>query len=229
MIRAHPRGLEGKLRSVFAVQYFPKDRALNRRKNFCFVTFATQQVPCPAYTLCLSQRCMYMGCMQSLPVLSLTLTPVQAAEKAAAQSNREISGYRIESISITHERQEHYVRKQSGLPTGLTSAGMPQEADLEYVEDPSGQWAAAAGARSFAPESFAPYGGGLGGLVRYPHMVCACSAACDASLSPNQCTHPAGGPVAVSTVPCARLAGCSIAAGCAWCGRRLAPDGAEGE
>ena len=24
--------------------YFPKDRALNRRKNFCFVTFATQQV-----------------------------------------------------------------------------------------------------------------------------------------------------------------------------------------
>lgn len=29
--------------------YFPKDRATNRRKNFCFVTFATQQVssrPC---------------------------------------------------------------------------------------------------------------------------------------------------------------------------------------
>ena len=24
--------------------YFPKDRATNRRKNFCFVTFATQQV-----------------------------------------------------------------------------------------------------------------------------------------------------------------------------------------
>ena len=24
--------------------YFPKDRYLNRRKNFCFVTFATQQV-----------------------------------------------------------------------------------------------------------------------------------------------------------------------------------------
>ena len=23
--------------------YFPKDRATNRRKNFCFVTFATQQ------------------------------------------------------------------------------------------------------------------------------------------------------------------------------------------
>ncbi|KAK9905754.1 hypothetical protein WJX75_005750 [Coccomyxa subellipsoidea] len=56
--------------------YFPKDRALNRRKNFCFVTFATQQ----------------------------------AAEKAAAQSNREISGYRIESISLTQERHTHYVR-----------------------------------------------------------------------------------------------------------------------
>ena len=24
--------------------YFPKDKYLNRRKNFCFVTFATQQV-----------------------------------------------------------------------------------------------------------------------------------------------------------------------------------------
>ena len=40
----------------------------------------------------------------------------QAAEKAAAQSNREISGYRIESISLTHERQEHYLRKHVGLP-----------------------------------------------------------------------------------------------------------------
>lgn len=39
----------------------------------------------------------------------------QAAEKAAAQSNREISGYRIESISLTHERQEHYLRKHVGL------------------------------------------------------------------------------------------------------------------
>lgn len=29
-------------------QYFPKDRFLNRRKNFCFVTFATQQVRTPS-------------------------------------------------------------------------------------------------------------------------------------------------------------------------------------
>ena len=102
----------------------------------------------------------------------------QAAEKAAAQSNREISGYRIESISITHERQEHYVRKQSGLPTGLASAGLPQEAGLEYVEDPSGQWGAAGIARSFAPEAFPAYGSGLGGLVRYPQMVRVCVLRC---------------------------------------------------
>ena len=44
-----------------------------------------------------------------------SLAHVQAAEKAAAQSNREISGYRIESISLTHERQEHYLRKHVGL------------------------------------------------------------------------------------------------------------------
>ena len=37
---------------------------------------------------------------------------LQAAEAAAAQSNREISGYRIESISITDERQRHYQNKQ---------------------------------------------------------------------------------------------------------------------
>lgn len=48
---------------------------------------------------------------------------VQAADKAAAQSNREISGYRIESISLTHERQEHYLRKHVGLagPSGPLS------------------------------------------------------------------------------------------------------------
>jgi len=38
----------------------------------------------------------------------------QAAEKAAAQSDREINGYRIESISITHDRQEHYQRQSMG-------------------------------------------------------------------------------------------------------------------
>ncbi|CAK0732520.1 hypothetical protein CVIRNUC_000142 [Coccomyxa viridis] len=62
--------------------YFPKDKYLNRRKNFCFVTFATQQ----------------------------------AAEKAAAQSDREINGYRIESISVTHDRHTHYQR-QSATPS----------------------------------------------------------------------------------------------------------------
>ena len=36
--------------------YFPKDRALNRRKNFCFVTFATQQVGGPAPNLLDSLR-----------------------------------------------------------------------------------------------------------------------------------------------------------------------------
>ncbi len=43
----------------------------------------------------------------------LTHAPLleQAAEKAAAQSDREINGYRIESISITHNRQEHYQRQ----------------------------------------------------------------------------------------------------------------------
>ena len=52
---------------------------------------------------------------------------MQAAEKAAAQSNREISGYRIESISLTHERQEHYLRKHVGLtnPSGPLAGLQP--------------------------------------------------------------------------------------------------------
>ena len=138
---------------------------------FCHVCNAAGALHCPHLSPCRGLHVLDFG----KPLAPTPeLTAVQAAEKAAAQSNREISGYRIESISITHERQEHYVRKQSGLPTGLASTGVPQEADLEYVEDPSGQWAAAAaGARSFAPESFPAYGSGLGGLVRYPHMVSA--------------------------------------------------------
>ena len=36
---------------------------------------------------------------------------LQAAEKAAAQSDREINGYRIESISVTHDRHTHYQRQ----------------------------------------------------------------------------------------------------------------------
>lgn len=52
---------------------------------------------------------------------------MQAAEKAAAQSNREISGYRIESISLTHERQAHYLRKHVGLtgPSGPLAGLQP--------------------------------------------------------------------------------------------------------
>ncbi len=45
---------------------------------------------------------------------------VQAAEKAAAQSDREINGYRIESISVTHDRHTHYQRQAvtpSQVPT----------------------------------------------------------------------------------------------------------------
>jgi hypothetical protein len=40
LVRTRQRGLQ-----VVDV-YFPKDRATNRRKNFCFVTFATQQASC---------------------------------------------------------------------------------------------------------------------------------------------------------------------------------------
>ena len=42
--------------------YFPKDRATNRRKNFCFVTFATQQVsswPCMQLWPCLHWSCFF--------------------------------------------------------------------------------------------------------------------------------------------------------------------------
>ncbi|BDA47370.1 probable DAZ-associated protein 1 at N-terminal half [Coccomyxa sp. Obi] len=106
--------------------YFPKDRALNRRKNFCFVTFATQQ----------------------------------AAEKAAAQSNREISGYRIESISLTQERHTHYVRKQGmgGPVMGTAQEGLP---DFDYAEDFGQQWAGTPGT-AFAG-AFQGLSGQLGG------------------------------------------------------------------
>ena len=44
---------------------------------------------------------------------------VQAAEKAAAQSNREMNGYRIESISVTHDCHTHYQR-QSATPSQVS-------------------------------------------------------------------------------------------------------------
>lgn len=46
---------------------------------------------------------------------------VQAAEKAAAQSDREINGYRIESISVTHDRHTHYQR-QAVTPSQVPAA-----------------------------------------------------------------------------------------------------------
>ena len=108
--------------------YFPKDRALNRRKNFCFVTFATQQVSLSKPLLVVAPARVHgilSGSPHCCPVTGLGL--LQAAEKAAAQSNREISGYRIESISLTHERQEHYLRKHVGLagPSGPLAGLQP--------------------------------------------------------------------------------------------------------
>ena len=62
---------------------------------------------------------------------------LQAAEAAAAQSNREISGYRIESISITDERQRHYQNKQ-----GMGYQGSGQLGEGAYSAGGSGAGAA---------------------------------------------------------------------------------------
>jgi hypothetical protein len=106
--------------------YFPKDKHLNRRKNFCFVTFATQQVNIPhlfmhVQHLLSAAALLALASNQNVSVEIndckqcvrgvMGWSPDQAAEKAAAQSDREINGYRIESISITHDRQEHYQRQ----------------------------------------------------------------------------------------------------------------------
>ena len=40
--------------------YFPKDKYLNRRKNFCFVTFATQQVHASAKVYRVIRRHVFM-------------------------------------------------------------------------------------------------------------------------------------------------------------------------
>ena len=154
--------------------YFPKDRALNRRKNFCFVTFATQQVSAltalhcarslssnDKYVQILSSKCCLITKLKPLAYLSCQSS--QAADKAAAQSNREISGYRIESISITHERQEHYLRKHVGLagPSGPL-AGLQQGSSSGLTE-------------SFAGYSSAEHLGSISGfpsqLVSLSHTV----------------------------------------------------------
>jgi len=49
-------GRTGQRGSQVVDVYFPKDRATNRRKNFCFVTFATQQASCNCVFLC-ALRC----------------------------------------------------------------------------------------------------------------------------------------------------------------------------
>ena len=85
-----------------------------------------------------------------------SLAHVQAAEKAAAQSNREISGYRIESISLTHERQEHYLRKHVGLAgPSAPLAGLQQ------------------GGSSGLAEGFAGYGSAdqLGAVSGFPSQL----------------------------------------------------------
>ncbi len=97
----------------------------------------------------------------------------QAAEKAAAQSNREISGYRIESISLTQERHTHYVRKQGmgGPAMGTAQEGLP---DFEYAEDSGQQWAGTPGTGFTG--AFQGLSGHLGGgmpgfaMVICPHL-----------------------------------------------------------
>lgn len=98
------------------------------------------------------------------------LLSFQAAEKAAAQSNREISGYRIESISLTQERHTHYVRKQgmAGQVMGTAQEGLP---DFECAEDFRQQWAGTPGT-GFAG-AFQDLSGQLGGgMPGFAMVVC---------------------------------------------------------
>lgn len=171
--------------------YFPKDRVLNRRKNFCFVTFATQQVSHSFKQVHMSFQCnhaiptwmffpnVYLLTVETNSHLKMCCGGCcQAAEKAAAQSNREISGYRIESISLTQERQVHYIRKQ-----GLPAMGAGEEAlpEFEYAQDFGQQWAVAGG-QGFSG-GFQGLGGQLGSampgaymqMVRAPNLPVVCT------------------------------------------------------
>jgi hypothetical protein len=58
-------GRTGQRGSQVVDVYFPKDRATNRRKNFCFVTFATQQASrnC-VFLVCFALRLAGGGCRQ---------------------------------------------------------------------------------------------------------------------------------------------------------------------
>jgi hypothetical protein len=63
---------------------------------------------------------------------------MQAAEKAAAQSDREINGYRIESISVTHDRHTHYQRQAATpaqVPIAVRSSCMNQTSQIVGLAD----------------------------------------------------------------------------------------------
>lgn len=59
--------------------------------------------------------------MHSGILIALLLFLLQAAEKAVAQSNREISGYQVASITLTEDRSSHYQQK------GAAAAGSGSE------------------------------------------------------------------------------------------------------
>lgn len=99
---------------------------------------------------------------------------LQAAEAAAAQSNREISGYRIESISITDERQRHYQSKQ-----GMGYQGSGQLGEGAYSGGGGGGGAGGAAlysdAGSSGPATMQQYmvsdGSAAPGMGGHPQMV----------------------------------------------------------
>ena len=57
-------------------------------------------------------------CLPSCSACDDTYHVAQAAEKAVAQSNREISGYQVASISMTADRIAHYQQVAGGQPEG---------------------------------------------------------------------------------------------------------------
>lgn len=92
----------------------------------------------------------------------------QAAEAAAAQSNREISGYRIESISITDERQRHYQNKQ-----GMAYQGSAQLGEGAYAGAGAAMYGeGAAGGLVGAQQFIMPDGSPAPSVPGHPQMVC---------------------------------------------------------
>ena len=147
---------------------------------------------------------------------------LQAAEAAAAQSNREISGYRIESISITDERQRHYQNKQ-----GMGYQGPGQLGEGAYAAGGGGAGAALyndAGSSGLVAgqQYMMPDGSTAPGVAGHPQMVrrtgrlsvCECVAYKDvallrhfrfktASKASASAAEPAVGPSCVySPLPC---------------------------